>query len=44
LEDLGGDRRDVREIGFENVDLIRLGQGRDRWLALVKTVMNLQIP
>jgi hypothetical protein len=30
-----------REIGCENVNWIRLAQDRDRWRALVNTVMNL---
>jgi CRISPR/Cas system-associated protein Cas7 (RAMP superfamily) len=32
---------DLREIGCENVDWIRLAENRDRWKALVNTVMNL---
>jgi hypothetical protein len=35
---------DLREIGFEGVDWIHLAQDRDRWRALVNTVLNLQVP
>jgi hypothetical protein len=34
---------DPRKIRCENVDWIRLAQGRDQWLALVNTVMNLPV-
>jgi hypothetical protein len=35
---------DLREIRWEVVDWINLAQGRDQWLALVKTVMNFCVP
>jgi hypothetical protein len=35
---------DLREIGFGDVDLIHWAQDRDRWRALVNTVMNLRVP
>jgi hypothetical protein len=35
---------DLREIGFGDVDSIRWAQDRDRWRALVNTVMNLRVP
>jgi hypothetical protein len=35
---------DLREIGFEDVDWIHWAQDRDRWRALVNTVMNLWVP
>jgi hypothetical protein len=35
---------DLREIGFGDVDWIDLAQDRDRWRALVNTVMNLRVP
>jgi hypothetical protein len=35
---------DLREIGFGGVDWIHLALDRDRWLALVNTVMNLRVP
>jgi hypothetical protein len=37
-------KMDLREIGFGDVDWIHLAQDRDRWRAVVNTVMNLQIP
>jgi hypothetical protein len=38
-----GIRMDLTEIGWEIVDWIQLAQGRDRWLALLNTVMNLRV-
>jgi hypothetical protein len=38
-----GIRMDLREIGWGNVDWIQLAQERDRWWALVNTVMNLRV-
>jgi hypothetical protein len=35
---------DLREIGFGDVDWIYWAQDRDRWRALVNTVMNLRVP
>jgi hypothetical protein len=35
---------DLREEGCGVVDWIELAQDRDRWLALVSAVMNLQVP
>jgi hypothetical protein len=35
---------DLREIGFADVHWIHLAQDRDRWRALVNTVMNLRVP
>jgi hypothetical protein len=37
-------RMDLREIGFGDADWIHLTQDRDRWQALVNTVMNLRVP
>jgi hypothetical protein len=37
-------RMDLRDIGFWDVDWIHLAQDRDRWWALVNTVMNLRFP
>jgi hypothetical protein len=37
-------KMDFREIGFGDVDWIHLAQDRDRWRALVNTVMNLRVP
>jgi hypothetical protein len=38
-----GVRMDLREIGLEGVDWIRLAQDRDRWRAVVSAVMNLRV-
>jgi hypothetical protein len=38
-----GIRMDLREIGLEGVDWIRLVQDRDRWRAIVSAVMSLQV-
>jgi hypothetical protein len=35
---------EVREIGFESVDLIHLAEDRDRWWAVANKVMNLWVP
>jgi hypothetical protein len=37
-------KMDLGEIGFGDVDWTHLAQDRDRWSALVNTVMNLQVP
>jgi hypothetical protein len=34
----------LREIGWDGIDLIDLAQDRDHWRALVNTVMNLWVP
>jgi hypothetical protein len=39
-----GIRMDLRETGWGSVDWIQLAQDRDRWWALVNTVMNLRVP
>jgi hypothetical protein len=33
----------LRDIGWRSVDWIQLAQDRDRWRALVNTVMNLRV-
>jgi hypothetical protein len=38
-----GIRMDLREIGWGSVDWIQLSQDRDRWRALVNTVMKLRV-
>jgi hypothetical protein len=35
---------DLREIGWDDVKWIDIAQDRDRWRALVNTVLNLRIP
>jgi hypothetical protein len=35
---------DLWEIVFGDVDWINLAQDRDRWRAVVNTMMNLQVP
>jgi hypothetical protein len=37
-------KMDRREIGFGDVDWIHLVQDRNRWQALVNTVMSLRVP
>jgi hypothetical protein len=34
---------DLREIGWDGMGWIDLAQDRDQWMALVSTVMNLQV-
>jgi hypothetical protein len=34
---------DLREIGWGSVDWMQLAQDRDRWRALVNTMMNLRV-
>jgi hypothetical protein len=37
-------KMDLGETGFGDLDWIYLAQDRDRWRALVKTVMSLRVP
>jgi hypothetical protein len=37
-------KMDLREIGSDGMDWIKLAQDRDHWRALVNTVMNLRVP
>jgi len=37
-------KMDLQEMGCGGVDWIELTQDRERWLALVSTVMNLRVP
>jgi hypothetical protein len=41
---VGNIKLDLREIGWDDVDLIDMAQDRDQWRALVNTVLNLQVP
>jgi hypothetical protein len=34
---------DLKEIGLEGVDWIRLAENRDRWRVVVSAVMNLRV-
>jgi hypothetical protein len=34
----------LRKVGWDGMDWIELAQDRDRWRALVNTVMNLRVP
>jgi hypothetical protein len=38
-----GIRMDLREIGWGSVQWMQLAQDRDRWRAIVDTVMNLRV-
>jgi predicted nucleotidyltransferase len=35
---------DLREIGWGGMNWVLLAQKREQWRAVVKTVMNLQVP
>jgi hypothetical protein len=37
-------RRDLVEVGWGDVNWIDLAQDRDRWRALVNSVLNLRVP
>jgi hypothetical protein len=37
-------KTDLREIGWDVMDWTDLTQDRNRWRAVVNTVMNLQVP
>jgi hypothetical protein len=37
-------KTDLREVGCGSVDWIGLNQDRNRWRALLSTVMNLRVP
>jgi hypothetical protein len=37
-------KMDITEIGWDGVDWIDMAQDRDRWRALVNTVLNLRVP
>jgi hypothetical protein len=35
---------DLREIGWDGMEWIDLAEDRDRWRALVNTIMNIRVP
>ena len=35
---------DLQEVGFVSFDWIELSQDKERWRALVKSVMNIRVP
>jgi hypothetical protein len=37
-------RMDIGEVGWGDVDWIGLAQDRNRWRALVKSLLNLRVP
>jgi hypothetical protein len=37
-------KMDIKEIGWSDIDWIRLAQDRDQWTALVNIVINLRLP
>ena len=40
----GNIKMDLEEVGRSCGDWVELAQGRDRWWALVSTVMNFRVP
>jgi hypothetical protein len=41
---LDNTRMDLVEVGWSDVDCIGLAQDRDKWRALVNSVLNLRVP
>jgi hypothetical protein len=41
---VGNIKIDLREIEWDGMDWIDMAQNRDKWKALVNTVMNLGLP
>jgi hypothetical protein len=37
-------KMDIREVGWGDMNWIELAQDRDRWVALVRAVMNFRVP
>jgi hypothetical protein len=37
-------RMDLEEVGWDDVDWITLAKDRNRWRALVNSVLNLRVP
>jgi hypothetical protein len=40
----GNIKMDLWSVGWGNIDWINLAQDRDRWRAVVNTVVNFQVP
>jgi hypothetical protein len=36
-------KMDLQEVGWEGVDWIDMAEDRDRWRAVVKAIMNIQV-
>jgi hypothetical protein len=36
-------KMDVREIGWDGVDWVDMGQDRNQWRTLVNTILNLRV-
>jgi hypothetical protein len=41
---VGNIRMDLGEVGWDDVDWIGLAQNRNRWRAVVNSVLNLRVP
>jgi hypothetical protein len=41
---VGNIRMDLGEVGWSNLDWISLAQDRNRWGALVNSILNLRVP
>jgi len=39
-----GQRMELQEVGCGGIDWIKMAQDRDRWRALVNSVMNIRVP
>jgi hypothetical protein len=37
-------KMDLREVGWDGMDMIDLAENRAQWRALVNTIMNLRVP
>jgi hypothetical protein len=37
-------KMDLREVGWEDMDWIKLALDRERWFAVVNAVVNLRVP